>query len=184
MGRGKAELAIGSETFLERSIRVLATVADPVLVATAPDQPLPRLPAETIVVRDAQPATGPLAAFAGALAAVPHSASGVYLLGCDLPFMTSEFLQSLGQRLGNADAVVPFAGGQWHPLAALYARHVQTKVDAVLSAGKRSMLALLDTITVAPLTKANVQQLDPSGRCLRNVNTPEDYAAALRDAGS
>jgi molybdopterin-guanine dinucleotide biosynthesis protein A len=184
MGRGKAELAIGNETLLERSIRVLSTVAEPVIVAAAPKQQLPRLPAEIVVVRDAAPTAGPLAAFAGALAVVSHSASSVYLVGCDLPFVTSEFLWLLAARLGDADAVVPFFDGKRHPLVALYARRVQAKVDAILATGKRSMLALLDAIAVIPLAEVEMQPVGPAGRCLHNVNTPDDYAAALRDVGS
>jgi hypothetical protein len=45
------------------------------------------------------------------------------------------------------------------------------------------MLGLLDAITVTPLTEAEIQRIDPAGQCLRNVNTPDEYAAALRDAG-
>jgi molybdopterin-guanine dinucleotide biosynthesis protein A len=183
MGRGKADLTMGDETLLGRSVRVMSTIASPVIVAAAPEQTLPPLPDEIVIVRDSAPAMGPLSAFANALAAVPNEVASVYLLGCDLPFVTSDFLKLLGPRLGIADAVVPFVDHQWHPLAALFARRVQTKIEAILAAGGRSMLALLDAITVIPLTEAEMKRVDPASRCLRNVNTPDEYADALRDAG-
>jgi molybdopterin-guanine dinucleotide biosynthesis protein A len=183
MGRGKAELTVGDETMLGRSVRVMSAIASPVIVAAAPEQILPPVPDDVVVVRDVCPAMGPLSAFANALAAVPNETPSAYLLGCDLPFVTSDFLKLLGPRLGVADAVVPFVDGHWHPLAAIYARRVQVKVEAVLAAGERSMLALLDAMTVTPLTETEMHHVDPPGRCLRNVNTPDEYAAALRDAG-
>jgi molybdenum cofactor guanylyltransferase len=182
MGRPKADLVIDGESLLNRTVRMLRGLADPIILAAGPDQPIPPFSWPVQIVRDAVPAAGPLAAFCGALAAIPIESPSVYLLGCDLPFLTPELLRLLDSQLAGADAAVPFVGGIWHPLAALYARRIQDRAASLLTAGKRSMWALLDVVNVAPLDEEQIRRFDPALRCLRNINTPEDFADALRDA--
>jgi molybdenum cofactor guanylyltransferase len=181
MGEPKAALTISGESLLIRTVRTVAQVATPIVVAAAADQLLQFLPDDVNVVRDLEPARGPLAAFANALAAIPSDWSWVYLIGCDLPFLTVEFLRFLAERREGADAVVPNEEGRWHPLAALYRREVHFIAKRVLSSGGRRMLDLIDAITVEKVDADQLRRIAPDGRCLRNVNTPEEFAAVLRD---
>src|SRR5438874_5725019 len=145
MGQAKAHLAIAGEPLLARTIETLAQVANPIVVAAAADQLLPSLPADALVLRDSQPEKGPLSAFAQALAAISADCAWTYLLACDLPFVTVEFLRFLGERQTRADAVVPHVAGLWHPLAALYRREVRTTADRILGSGRRRMIDLIES---------------------------------------
>jgi molybdopterin-guanine dinucleotide biosynthesis protein A len=184
MGQPKAELAVAGQTLLDRTIRTLAKVAAPIVVAAAPGQDLPSFSADVRVVRDCEAHGGPLTAFAQALSEIPPTCTSTYLLGCDLPFLTVEFLRFLAQRQTQEDAVVPFVCGIWHPLGALYRRQVQSAANRLVAAGRRRMLDLLAAISVTRVDGDELRLIDPELRCLRNVNTPEDYAAALRELNS
>jgi molybdopterin-guanine dinucleotide biosynthesis protein A len=157
------------------------TVADPVLVAAAPEQRLPQVPGPVRIVRDSQAHRGPLSAFSEALLELPDDVDWTYLVGCDMPFLSATYLNYLADRPRRVDAVVPFVGDRWHPLAGVYRRSAQAMANRLLQEGRHRMLDLLEAISVAPLTAEELSKIDPDHRCLRNVNTPEELADALRE---
>src|SRR5829696_4122062 len=59
MGRPKAYLPFGNETLLQRTVRVLGEVVDPIVVVAAPDQDVPGLPPSVLVARDDREYLGP-----------------------------------------------------------------------------------------------------------------------------
>ena len=52
MGVPKATLPFGSEAMLQRVLRLLGGVVQPLVVVTAPDQKLPNLPDDVLIARD------------------------------------------------------------------------------------------------------------------------------------
>jgi molybdopterin-guanine dinucleotide biosynthesis protein A len=184
MGRAKADLPFAGDSLLVNTVRLLNQVADPVIVAAAPDQQLPPLPENVRIVHDNTPAQGPLAAFVNAGVHVPPYRDWIFLVSCDLPFLTLPFLHLLAARGREADAVVPFVNDRWHPLAAMYRRSTIASAQRVFTAGARRMLDLLDALNVTRITALDLRSIDGADRLLQNVNTPEDYAAALRESES
>src|SRR5262245_21810446 len=87
MGRPKAWLPFGGELMLARVVRLLREEADPVVVVAAPDQDVPPLPAEVVVVRDEEKGRGPLQGLAAGLDALRGRAEAAYLSSCDVPFL-------------------------------------------------------------------------------------------------
>ena len=74
MGRPKAWLPFGGELMLQRVVRVLRGVVDPVAVVAAPGQDVPPLPPEVSIVRDEVEGKGPLGGLAAGLAALEGKA--------------------------------------------------------------------------------------------------------------
>src|SRR5262249_5211979 len=93
MGRPKAWLPFGKELMLQRVVRVLREVVDPVVVVAAPGQDVPELPPEVAVVRDEVEGKGPLGGLAAGLTAIEAKADAAYLSSCDVPFLKPEFVQ-------------------------------------------------------------------------------------------
>src|SRR5687768_464546 len=87
MGQPKAWLPFGSETMLQRVVRILQTVVNPIAVVAAPGQDLPSLPPEIIVTRDEEKGRGPLEGLAAGLTALTGRADAAYLSSCDVPFL-------------------------------------------------------------------------------------------------
>jgi molybdopterin-guanine dinucleotide biosynthesis protein A len=60
MGEPKAWLPFGDEVMLQRVVRVVKEAVDFVMVVAAPDQDIPNLPPDVLVVRDDLEGRGPL----------------------------------------------------------------------------------------------------------------------------
>src|SRR6187397_2211717 len=82
MGQDKADLMIGGEPLLARTVRTLSVVADPIVIAAAADQHLPSLPPNAMIVRDMEPENGPLPAFVQALGTLAPECEWTFLLAC------------------------------------------------------------------------------------------------------
>jgi molybdenum cofactor guanylyltransferase len=83
--------------------------------------------------------------------------------------------------LGDADVCVPEVGGFRHPLAAAYRVSLLPKVRELIEANRLRPVFLMELVPTRVLREADLG--DAGLASLRNVNTPEDYEAALREAG-
>jgi molybdopterin-guanine dinucleotide biosynthesis protein A len=181
MGRPKAWLPFGSELMLQRVVRVLGGVVDPVVVVAAPGQDVPPLPADVAVVRDEVEGRGPLQGLAAGLAALQGKADAAYLSSCDVPFLTPGFVRRMVGLLGGASIAVPKVGDYHHPLAAVYRASVLPVVADLLAAGRLRPVFLFGAVPTRVVGPDELADVDPHFRSLRNLNTPEDYEAALRE---
>jgi molybdenum cofactor guanylyltransferase len=185
MGRPKALLPFGDEVLLQRVVRILGEVVDPVVVVAAPGQELPPLPNTVLIARDDREYLGPLNGLAAGLDALAGRADVAFLSACDVPFLKPEFVRRVLDRLVGVDVAVPDVGGFKHPLAAGYRWSVREAVRNLLDRGNRRLLDLTDACPTRWLTESDFADVGPES--LRNVNTPEDYAAcavAPRNAAS
>ncbi|MDY3559734.1 molybdenum cofactor guanylyltransferase [Gemmata sp. JC673] len=80
-------------------------------------------------------------------------------------------------------AAVPQIGGRLHPLAAAYRARVLPVARAMLAANRLRMTDLFTLVPPRALSASELRDADPELRSLRNLNTPEEYAAALRELG-
>jgi molybdenum cofactor guanylyltransferase len=178
MGRDKAALPFGPDTLLTRVVRAAQTAAGEVVVVG--DTSL-ALPVGVRLVPDQVPGLGPLAALATGLASV--GAGRALLLACDMPLLVPAVLQRLLELSGDADACVPVVDGMPMTTCAVYATHVQSRVQLQLAAGTRSLRALLDGVSVRWVSADALRDLDPGLLSFRDCDTPEHYQAALSQAG-
>jgi molybdopterin-guanine dinucleotide biosynthesis protein A len=180
MGRSKAWLPFGPELMLQRTVRIVRAVLDPVAVVAAPGQELPTLPEDVPVIRDEVEGRGPLQGLATGLQALQERADAVYLTSCDVPFLTAGFIQRVTSLLleSECSTAVPFVDGRFHPLAAAYRISILDPLRELMGTGRYAMKGLYDLV---PTRKIEVHDLAEADLVsLRNVNTPEDYQAALR----
>lgn len=180
MGKPKAWLPFGGETMLARVCRILREVVDPIVVVAAPEQEVPPLPSEIAIVRDDAQAQGPLNGLVGGLTALEGRAEAAYLSSCDVPFLRPEFVRAVIAFLDGYDIAVPEVDGYQHPLAAAYRLGVRPIADALLAARQRRPVLLFDQAKTRRITAEELRFADPEFASLRNLNTPEEYEAALR----
>lgn len=183
MGRSKAWLPFGPEVMLQRVVRIVGSVVDPVVVVAAAGQALPELPARVLIARDEFEALGPLAGLAAGLGALRGKVEAAYASGCDTPLLRPEFIRKMIDSLDDADAVVPREGKLHHPLAAVYRTKLEPEVRALLAAGQLRPFFLWERVRTREIDVAELRECDPRLDSLRNTNTPEEYAVALEDAG-
>ena len=183
MGTSKALLPFGGETMLQRIVRLLGTVASPLVVVAAAGQPVPELPSSVTVTHDEQDGRGPLEGLRAGLAALPEDVDVAYATGCDVPLLVPAFVQRMADLLGEADIAVLEDDGFAHPLSAIYRRRTLPHVEALLAAGRLRPAFLFDAVPTRRVRPADVAQADPRLLTLRNLNTRDDYLDALAVAG-
>lgn len=182
MGQNKALLPIGDMTAVERVIKKTAPFSDEQLLIT---NDLPAFSFLNInMTEDMRPYEGPLA---GLETAMHHVfAEWYFLTACDMPLIQTSVLKYLSEFTGatEADAVIPEIEGRQHPLLALYRRKALPEVTACLSSNRRSVQALLDTITFDTVTendmiKGGVPDTEIASS-FYNMNRPDEYEWILR----
>jgi molybdenum cofactor guanylyltransferase len=183
MGRPKLSLPFGPETMLARAVRIVGEVVSPIVVVAAPGQELPALPAETRIARDDVEDCGPLAGLAAGLSALAGLAEAAYVSSCDAPLLRPEFVRAMVDSLGNHELAIPRDGEYHHPLAAVYRTTLEPRIRQLIDAGRLRPLYLVQASDARIVDVAELRHVDPALSSLRNTNAPEDYQAALREAG-
>ena len=181
MGRPKAWLPFGAEVMLPRVVRRLGEVVDHVIVVAAPGQDVPPLPDSIAIVRDGRECRGPLQGLAAALDALRGQVDAIYLSSCDVPFLRPAFVRRLIELMGDALICVPLVCGYHHPLAAVYRLEVADIVRRMLDEDRLRPSDLFGAVPTRIVEAAELADVDPTFESLRNLNTPEEYEAALRD---
>ena len=131
------------------------------------------------VIADQTLGLGPLG---GIMAALQHSAADWNLIvACDLPHVTTEFLQYL-LRLAQedtADVLMPLdRDDRDEPLCAVYARRCYGPIDAAVAQGVRKVTEAFAGLRVRRMSHAAYAALDPDGRLFANLNTRDELEAA------
>jgi len=184
MGRSKAWLRFGPELMLQRVVRLVATVADPIVVVAAPGQDLPDVARKVTILRDAVAGRGPLQGLATGLAYLPDSSTLVYATATDVPFLEPRWITRLLELSDDRDLVIPFVGGHYHPLAALYRKSaVLPAIEELLREDRLRPVFLVEAVKTRVVDEAELRTVDPELGTLRNLNFPEDYEQAIREAG-
>jgi molybdopterin-guanine dinucleotide biosynthesis protein A len=181
MGSAKAMLPFGSETLLQRVVRLLSEAVRPITVVAAVGQELPTLPNDVLLVRDSVSDLGPLQGLADGLESLVGHAEAAFVASCDAPFLRPAFVERMIELLGESEACVMRTDGLFHPLAAVYRLTVLPTIRRLLTENRRRMQLFFDEVPTRIVAAEEMASVDAALKSLWNLNTPEDYAAALRD---
>lgn len=136
-------------------------------------------------VEDGASPTAAIFGVAAALAASPDESNLV--LAADIPRIPEAFLAALlavAEAL-PADAVVPVSGGVPQTLCAVWRRSAHAPLVARLAIGDYALVGALQELRTVLIPEAATAALpggDPAN--FLNVNTPEDYEKAEKDAAA
>lgn len=174
MGRDKSRAVLAGRTLLEWAVANLAPLVSRLRVVGANEGSL-----EIEAVQDLYRGLGPLAGIHTAL--VTARSTKVLVLACDLPFATTRFLSGLAGKLGPDDgAVVPCPASGPVPVCAVYRTSCAAGIERRLLERKLSARAFVEALPARLVDDSELAILDPGGRALLNVNTPEDLEKASR----
>jgi molybdenum cofactor guanylyltransferase len=173
-GIDKSALVVGARSILDRQLTLLGGLTRHLLIVTNDRSRV--LPVGVPVVVDRIGGAGALGGLYTALVEAPTEQ--VLVIGCDMPFLTAQFLQFLVERGRNTDAAIPRDEHGRHPLCASYARRTAPHFHARIKAGDLRIGEALMDLTVCEVGPGDLAPFDRDGRLLLNVNTPEDYQRA------
>jgi molybdopterin-guanine dinucleotide biosynthesis protein A len=183
MGVSKPMLPFGPERMLQRVVRLLGEVVQPLVVVAAQDQPLPSLPPDVAIIRDRQRGRGPLEGLRAGLAALAADVEAAYATGCDVPLLQAAFVQRMIDSLTHHQISVPVDRQFYHPLAAVYRTELVSRIEQLLADGGTKPRILFDEVPTVCVPVERLREVDPRLDTLANLNWPEDYANALSLAG-
>jgi len=176
MGCDKALLPVGGVPMVIRMAQLLGSVAGQVTLIAPPGR-FAELPLR--VFADDQPGLGPLGGIATALRL--SRAEWNLVTGCDLPFLTRDWLNFLVERASKskADAVLPQSPqGHFEPLCAMYRTSARAAIADALGRGVRKVTDGLAALRVEAIGVQEWKPFDSRGRLFKNMNAPEDYDQA------
>lgn len=175
MGRSKSLLEMDGTPLILRTARLVdEAIAMPMIVGSR--ESFAALGFEH--VEDDWPGTGPLGGIATVLR-VSH-AEWNFVVACDLPYLTKEWLRYLTQkvRISTADAVVPQSKFGAEPLCAFYRKRAGVAIRCALERGVRKVTDGLAGLTIEKIAPEEWKPFDSKGRLFKNMNTPADYEEA------
>ena len=176
MGRDKALVELDGRPMLEHVIERVSGLGQAQTLLVSNDHAAHArfgLP----MVRDSLPDAGSLG---GIYTALMHSQYGhTLVVACDMPFLSPALLRyMLALREGGYDVIVPRVDGYPQGLHAVYSQACIAPVRAQIEAGRLRVIGFYDQVRVRYLDEDEWRPLDPTGRALDNINTPEELAAA------
>jgi len=190
-GRDKGTLLVDGRTIHDRQVAELSSLTDDILIVgvdvarrlaearvdhgrAEAARLQPSEPTAPRQVADIVPGCGPLGGLHAALTEARGNA--VFLVACDMPYITAPFVAYLLSLACDAEIVVPQTERGYHPLCAVYTRACLAPVAARL--GERR-LRLRELVGVVPTRVVSAEEIDRFGDphlLLANVNTPAEYA--------
>jgi len=183
MGRPKATLPFGPELMLQRVVRLVGSVVGQVVVVHAAGQELPELPPAVEIVQDRHPDRGPLEGLAAAFRALGDRTDIAYVTACDVPLLVPAFVSRVIQLCDGYQAAVPYIDGFTEPLAAAYRVDVLPFVESLLAEDRLRPAFLFDLVTTRRIGAEELHDVDPHLNSLANLNRPQEYCNALKQAG-
>lgn len=174
MGRDKASLPWGSTDLLNTVLSLMTPVCGRLIVVS--NAPRHILAAETAVVGDNFAGCGPLAGIEAGLTASTTDYN--FVAACDMPYLSGAAAAYLAAAAAGFDAAVPYIGGHYHPLHAVYRRSCLAVVRAALAVGQYRVSDFYGAIRLRRVAAAELAAFEPSLAMLRNLNSPADLPSA------
>jgi molybdopterin-guanine dinucleotide biosynthesis protein A len=176
MGRNKALLPFGESTLLEAVVARLREACgdDLVLVTNTPeDYRHLGIP----MVSDALPSGQSLV---GIYTGIARAGGPAFVCGCDMPFLSPALIRYMVGLVPDVDIVIPRHGGEFEPLHAIYTPACLEPIRRCIERQGRSA-DIVHEVRSRVVEAPEIRRFDPGLRSFLNVNTPEEYACALKE---
>jgi molybdopterin-guanine dinucleotide biosynthesis protein A len=183
MGADKAGLRAAGRSLLEWTAeRLRPCCRELVVSARQPDAGKP-LGVPTIFDQTAR--WGPIGGIVSVLRQLSEQVepdAGLFICGCDMPFICADLVRHMAARLPGHRAVCCRGEQGIEPLHAVWSPRALPVVETLLAEGEgegvRAVHQILasDRLDALILGPPQWRAIDPQGRSFFNVNTPEDVA--------
>jgi molybdopterin-guanine dinucleotide biosynthesis protein A len=182
-GQDKARVRLGGEMMLTRTCRLVREVSGSVSVVA--DRESRYADSDVSVVEDLWPGEGPLGGILTSLLATAEIDGGRdwnFIVSCDMPFLTREWLKFLiGRALASpAQVVLAHSAAGPEPLCACWRTDTAETLREALERGVRKVTDGVALLCSEVLDERDWKRFDSRGRLFWNMNTAADYEAARR----
>ena len=176
-GRNKAFLEIGARTILDRLLESLRIHFREIILVTR--QPDLYTGYALRVVEDIYTDRSSLTGIHAGL--VRAKAEFGFMVPCDTPFLQSGLVRLLLDELEpSLDVVVPFFGGHYQPLCAIYSKRCIPAIEDQLNSGDYKIINIFERLKTRIVSVEKLTAADPKLLSFLNVNTPEAHDACRK----
>jgi len=181
-GRDKALVEIDGVAMLLRMRGLLGAVSQQVTVIAPP---LRYAALGVTAVSDRWEGQGPLAGIITALLTTKETGSVAewnLIVGCDMPFLTPEWLTYLVKRAltSSAEVVAPQSPHGLEPLGSCWQTSAAAKLQEMFEGGTRKITEAMKRLDMEVVDEADWKRFDTADRLFWNMNTAADYDEAKR----
>ena len=182
-GADKASAELGGMTMLTRTRELMSQIAASTAVIAAPGR---YRGVDRQVIADIWPGEGPLGGIITGLMSSrrikDHRPEWNLIVGCDMPFLTREWLAYLAQRalVSEAEVIAPLSPQGLEPLCACWRTSAGPKLLRAFEEGVRKITDAMKRLKVEIVDAPDWKRFDSAGRLFWNMNTPADYQEAKR----
>ena len=174
MGAPKPLLRLGDKTLIEHVVAAIEPLVAGVTIVTNDAEALAFLGLST--VGDAASGRGPLMGLYSGLLACPTPWG--LAVACDAPFLSQPLLEALIARRRPDAMTLPETERGPQPMPGVYPTAMAPAIAAALEGGRAALRDLIAAGPVEALKGEEARALDPEGLSFRDLDTPEDLAAA------
>jgi molybdopterin-guanine dinucleotide biosynthesis protein A len=180
-GRDKALVEIDGKSMLLRMCELLRGLGSPVRVVVAPGK---HEDLGVTTLADRWPGQGPLGGIITALMATAESGGAEWnlILGCDMPFLSREWLSYLVERAlaSSAAVLVPRSVNGLEPLCACWRSGASETLQHAFNSGIRKVTQAMKQLQTEIIDESDWKRFDNAGRLFWNMNTVADYDEAKK----
>ncbi len=177
MGRDKATAQFQGRTLIRTIFDIVKTVFEDIIIVSSMHGPMDGI--DAAIVKDILPIQTPMVGIATAL--LNSEKPRVFVVACDMPFLTREAIRCLIDAPGNAEIIIPMIGQYYEPLHAVYNRSCLPHFLRLIGLNR------LKISGVFPYVTTRVIKDDPRFRNVRgdlvflNLNTVEELQRVKTD---
>ncbi len=181
-GQDKALVEFDGAPMLLRMRALLAAITDSVHVIAAPHR---YASLGVNAIGDRWEGQGPLAGIVTALLKTSESTCAAewnLIIGCDMPFLTSEWLKYLAARASGSSAQVIAARSPQglEPLCACWRTSAASNLRQIFEGGTRKITEAMKRLDTEVVDEVDWKRFDTADRLFWNMNTAADYDQAKR----
>ncbi|NWG15871.1 MAG: molybdenum cofactor guanylyltransferase [Chloroflexi bacterium] len=172
MGSCKSFLPLAGKPLIQHVIERVSYLHLPIILITNTPEQYAHLGLP--MYGDVYPQHGSL----GGLYTALHYSAGDYTLclACDMPFLNVNLLRYMLKLRSGVDGVVPFIGGNYEGLHAVYHQACLPVVREQLERKQLRISDIYPQMQLRLITEAEIAPFDPQRRSFINLNTPDDVA--------
>lgn len=176
LGLNKAFLEINGEPIINRMLQIGRNFPQQMLITNEPEI---YQQYEIEIYIDIFPHRGPIS---GIHSALKHSKfANVFVISCDMPFMTLKTIQLIKSYHNNTDITIPVIHDKSYYVCGLYSTNILDKLDKYLIQGaglpidKNRYFALYQLENIFNVNKIHIDKLLIEEKEFININTIDDW---------
>jgi len=168
MGSDKARIVLAGKSLLEHVLEQLEPLFSDILISVREKRADIQYPQ----VIDKAEERGPMVGIKSVLEQV--KADWVFVIACDMPFISTGLIRHLAGLRSEHDAVTPHVYDRPQPLFGFYNKTCLPMMEVRMKQGQRSMIRLLADLDVLLLSEQQVKMIDPEFKSLLSLDSLED----------